>query len=409
MNSFDISYWEGPPPSFALCEERIKEIADAGMTIADVRIDAETNKRFAALAEKYGMRVNIFDNRMWGIFNGGPGWEERLRRVICEYKDIPNLNCYFLKDEPIQEQFKRLREMKDIVLEEDPYHPCLINLFAIPALHESIEEYCTYLDSFIETFEPDIISYDHYNMMFEESGDELLPEADISEENRFSNDWVGKRFVKRNRGQFMDNLEIVRDRAEKHGLPWKVILQVTEHWKYRYLNEAELRWGPFVSLCYGPSEIDWFTYWTPAGKAEGWDYHHAMINLDGTKDPHYYTVRDINRELLLIGKELCGASCTEVLHVGNEPEDKLVRYFDSSYGDIKELEARAIVLGFFDNGCIMLANKDIEAPQEISFSSERSVMLFDKHSGGYKPLPKREDGKYTLCLAPGDGELLCIR
>ncbi len=409
MSKFHISYWQGPPAEYALQEERIKEIADAGMTIANVWADFNDVKKMAPLFEKYGMTMNVFDHRMWGIWNQDEGWQDKLRRLAKDYKDIPNLNCFFLKDEPIPEQFQKLRDMKDIISEVDSEHKCLVNLLPVPAREYSVEVYSKYIDDFIEVFEPDMLSYDHYNLMFkevEEYGEEK--EAIVSNENRKTNGWLGKKFIKYNRGQFMDNLEIIRDRAHRHNIPWKIIILVTEHWDFRYLTEAELRWGAFSSLCYGPAEIDWFTYWTPGGRAEGWDHHNAMIELNGEKNTHYYMVQRINKELALMGAEIVDAKSTEVLHIGNEPEDVLLRYFTGSYGPLKALNASALVVGFFDNDCIMFSNKDMENAQTINFACDREVYLFNKYNGGYTLMQQNEAGLYELKMSAGDGELIKI-
>ena len=308
----------------------------------------------------------------------------------------------FIADDSIEKGFALWDKLKEL----DPDHKALVNLLGVPPCTDT-DHYEIYLRRFVEEFDPEIISYDHYNLQFKEV-DRLTdkPEAIVSESCRAANGWQDKVFEKYNRYMFMDNLEVVRQVAAEKNLPWKIIVQVVEHWNFRYLTESEIRWGVFNALAYGPMEIDYFTYCTPPGRAEGWDYHHALINLDGTKDSHYYMVQRINKDLALLGAEIMDAKSEEVLHIGIEPGDKRVRYFFESYGSISNVDAKALVLGFFDNGKIILSNKDMEMPQHISFAFEGTPKHLNKVSGQWEDMVKADDGRYHLCLAAGDGEMI---
>ena len=133
-----------------------------------------------------------------------------------------------------------------------------------------------------------------------------------------------------------------------------------------------------------------------------------MIELNGEKNTHYYMVQRINKELALMGAEIVDAKSTEVLHIGNEPEDVLLRYFTGSYGPLKALNASALVVGFFDNDFIMFSNKDMENAQTINFACDRDVYLFNKYNGGYTLMQQNEAGLYELKMSAGDGELIKI-
>ena len=406
MEKYPISYWCGPPFHLAADEERVKEIADAGMTLAEARYSTEINKKIAALAAQHGMKISVQDGRIYAIIEGGDGWEQLAEEYINDYKDIPNLDSYFLQDEPIEQFFPALRRVRDKFAQLDPKHKSLVNLLPAPPV-TTTEHSEIYLRRFVEEFDPEIISYDHYNLQFKEV--ERLtdqPEALVSEECRVANGWQDKVFEKYNRHMFMDNLEVVRQVAMEKQIPWKIILQVVEHWNFRYLTESEIRWGVFSALAYGANEIDYFTYWTPAGRAEGWDYHHALINLDGTRDSHYYMVQRINRDVALLGAEIMGAKSEEVLHIGIEPGDRRVRYFFESYRPLSGVDAKALVLGFFDNGKIILSNKDMERPQHIAFGFEGVPKHLNKVNGQWEDMVKADDGRYHLMLAAGDGEMI---
>ncbi len=405
MKKYPISFWCGPPHDKAREEEVIKEIAEAGMTVMEARYDAKTNKRVIELAAKYGMKTSVLDDRIYAALNGEDGWEAQLESFVNDYKDLPTVDNYFLQDEPTEVAFPALRRVKDKLSQLDPAHKALVNLLPIPPVVD-VEHYELYLREFVNVFEPEILSYDHYNLMYREV--ERLtdqPEANLSEENRTTNGWVGKLYEKYNRPTFLDNLELVRQVAQEKKIPWKIIVLCVEHWVYRNVNESEIRWQVFNSLAYGPMEIDYFTYWTPAGNAEGWDYHNAIINLGGTKNSRYYIVQRVNKDLALLGAEIVDAQSEEVLHIGFEPGDKLVRYF-TGYKALTQVDARALTLGFFDNGRILLANKDMENSQSVSFTFDGQPEHLNKNSGKWEQMSLADDGRYHLCIAAGDGEMI---
>ena len=406
MHPYPISYWCGPPADVAAREDVIRDIAQAGMTVVEARYTPAINREVARLAAQYGMKVSVQDNRIYPILHGDDGWEKLAEQYVGDYRDIPNLDSYFLQDEPTETYFPSLRRVRDFFAALDPAHPSLVNLLSVPPLTDAAH-YETYVRRFAEEFQPKIISFDHYNLQFRKV-ERLtsLPEAVVSEECRIANGWQEAVFEKYNRPMFMDNLEIIRQVARERRVPWKAILQVVEHWDFRYLTESEIRWGIFAALAYGASELDYFTYWTPAGRAEGWDYHHALINLDGTKDSHYYMVQRINRDLALLGPEIMDAASDEVLHIGEETGDGKVRYFSGRFGKMSEVDARALILGFFDNGKIILANKDMEFPQHVAFSFEGTPTHLNKKSGQWEAMVPADDGRYHLLLAGGDGEMI---
>ena len=86
-----------------------------------------------------------------------------------------------------------------------------------------------------------------------------------------------------------------------------------QHGGYRNLTEGELRYEAMQTLAHGGKGVLWFTYWSPANSDHSFQWSHAMINPDGTRDPHYDMVRKINFDVRAIGNELLGAESTEVL------------------------------------------------------------------------------------------------
>src|SRR5439155_26074396 len=157
--------------------------------------------------------------------------------------------------------------------------------------HLGAWDYDIYLREFVETVQPFAISYDHYH--FTQKGD-------------------GARFF--------ENLQAVRDVAREKHLPfWNIVLCV-QHGQYRNLTEPELRFEAMQSLAFGAKGLLWFTYWTPeSDKTFAWQ--HAMINADGSRDPHYQMIKEINADVLSIGGELLRARPLDVYDARKMPSD----------------------------------------------------------------------------------------
>ncbi|MBW3635637.1 MAG: beta-galactosidase, partial [Armatimonadetes bacterium] len=177
--------------------------------------------------------------------------------------------------------------------QHDPGHPIFINLLPNYATPKQMEaaNYEEYVTRFLDEVRPFALSYDHYHFaMNRATGQE------------------------RDGEHFFPNLAIARRLAKERGIPFFQIVLVTQHFSFRNLTEGEIRFEAMQTLAYGGKGLLWFTYWHPKSQSIQWS--HAMINRDGTRNPHYYMVQRVNRELLALGKELLPAESLSVFHAG---------------------------------------------------------------------------------------------
>ena len=139
-----------------------------------------------------------------------------------------------------------------------------------------------------------------------------------------------------------------------------------------------------------------------------WHWQNAMITKDGKRTPHYDMVSHINTQLQQVGDVLLDRQSLAVFHIGTVP-DKKVTYWQGSFGDVTSMDAACITAGFFEGDMMLLANKDYELPQSVTFTvaEGKAVQKLNKQSGIWEMLTPT-DGTYTLTLAAGDGELLRI-
>lgn len=279
-DEFPISFWCGPPAKF-LTLERFKEIKDAGFTFVMPSCGGTTredNLKILDFCEQVGLKAVIADKRI-GLSKN----EKSLDEVIADYAKHPALLGYYITDEPGAKTFTGLGEVVAYLKEHDPKHVAFINLFPNYANGAMLQvpSYKQYVEEYIAKVKPSFVSYDHYAM--EAKGD---------------------------RPGFFENLELVRDATAKHDIRFWQIVLVVQHGGYRNLTEGELRFEAMQTRAYGGKGLLWFTYWSPAESDKSFEWKHAMINPDGTRDPHWEMVARVNKEVQAIGSELMNTKLT---------------------------------------------------------------------------------------------------
>lgn len=403
MNDYPITFWYGIPKAY-LSKERILEAKEAGMNIMECRYDAETNKQVLRWCEELGVKADVHDTRIDDAFAGKEGWETELSAMAADYRGFAALNRYFIKDEPVEAQFEALARVGNALREVDPDHDFIINLLptcAVPPL----EAYEHYVEAFLDTVKPTLLSYDHYSFMkreVEALGD--YPAARVSEACIARNHWEGKIFEAYDREGFYDNLEIVRRACAEHEIPFMAIILLVEHWNYRWLTEGEIRSEVMATLAYGSSELSYFTYWTPGvAHTEPWSYHHAMINSDGTRDEKYDMVKGINRDVQAIMHALNGRTSAAVFHVGEERDTTALPF--TAFGSLEDIDAERLLVGCFDEDYFLLCNKDHDKPQTVILHTEFTPSVLDIARNEFEEMDGEHD-QVLLTLAPGDAALI---
>ena len=290
---FPISFWCGPPDAF-LTAERFQEIKEAGFTHVmppcGGAANVERNRKILDFSHQAGLKAFITDARMTTSISGVVNAKERLQAIINDYKTHPALAGYSIVDEPGTGAFRGLAEVVNYLKENDPEHPAYINLLPnyATAGQLGVADYEQYLRAFAQQVKPFTLSYDHYHFL--QGSDRPL---------------------------FFSNLAAARKVSKEFHLPfWQIVLAV-QHGPYRNLTEGELRYEAMQTLAYGGKGLMWFTYWQPDDPSFQWS--HAMINLDGSRDAHYDMIKRINQEVTAYGQQLLNADSTGVFHSGTAP------------------------------------------------------------------------------------------
>jgi hypothetical protein len=371
LDGFPISYWCGPPADFTTIE-RYREIKDAGFSFVMPPCSGasrELNRKILDLCDEVGLKAFIADGRMPMVISGIEGAESRLNAIVADYSKHPAFLGYFVTDEPATGAFPGLRQVVQYLRQRDPKHPAFINLLPNYATPDQLgaPTYDEYVRQYVQQIRPFAVSWDHYHFL---NGSD--------------------------RPGFVENLSAVRSVALQEHVPfWQIVLAV-QHGPYRNLTEGELRYEAMHTLVYGGKGLLWFTYWSPGAVDKSFAWSHAMINPDGTHDPHFEIIRRINSEVRKIGGELLDCESTQVLPPAKGGQPFTTGLFTSKSGE----------------HLAMLASDDYRQPIDAQITVEAEASKISRFeidrrewvaAGG-----KAMDGKTTLSLRlhPGGAALL---
>lgn len=379
-NEFTLSYWCGPPAKF-LTLERFKEVKEANFTLAFPPcggLTVEQNLKMLDFCQRLGMKAVVGDSRMVRSLGGSEKKKQALDAIVEDYSGHPALLGYHVVDEPNAAAFDALAEVAAYLKKKDPRHPAYINLLPTYATASQLgtKTYEQYVRAYVEKVDPFVISYDHYALT--NSGD---------------------------RADFFENLAVVRKVSLDADIPFWNIVLVTQHFAYRRLTEAELRFEAMQTLAFGANGLLWFTYWMPPGVPAPESWKHSMIHADGRRDAHYEMVKRINAETKAIGDVLAKAKSTAVFQHG---EGATIAMNDSS--PIVPTGGK-LTVGVFEGArgkkLALVTNRDYKQATQTRVSvrpANSQIEIFDPPSKKWSPAPKR--GAAPLTIPAGGGVLL---
>ena len=382
---FALFGWVAPPVGFTT-PERYAEMAGAGFNLTvlaweDPGTVAENHRRLAC-SRPVGVKNLLLDNRFDEVFEREPASMAVLDSIIAEYQSDPAFLGYYLGDEPFPERFTRLGEWFRLLRARDPLHPAWNNLLGRSAF-VTRGEWLDYLRGYAEATQPAVLCTDHYDHTLQ--GD---------------------------RGQFIENVAGTAQVAREYGLPFWGVVLVIQHFQYRVVDDALLRWQVAQWLSYGCAGVGYFTYWTPdssADRASGWT--EGMIRWGtGERSSHYEQVRSLNQRVRPLGEALAGVVWLSTEHAGGTPVGGTPFAPDSL---VAAVEGR-IALGTFADAdgspWLFVANRDSSASQPVALElvgERRAERMGDAGEWRAWPTtPTARGRRLELTLAAGDFTLL---
>jgi hypothetical protein len=313
------------------------------------------------LCRKHGLKLMIP--------NPGPA-------VAANLRGDPDVWGYDLMDEPISlAQLHEAAQLVRVYRQADPTHPTFVNLN---------QKAGRWIDLFLETVQPDFLSYDEYPWWYGGIYEWFTGQQPL--------------FVK---------LEQHRDAALAAGLPLTVWREVNtqrnipgspeRNWVTPPGNAPKIRQNVYASLAYGAKGILWFTGQLLLDRQTG------EINETGRQ------VAEINRELRLLGPVLFPLRSTGVFHTDPVPDGSRRVSPDHWVQPVGE----GLVIGTFRDArarnYVMVVNKSWQSVRKarlqfrLFLEEIRALELFDKRNGRWTPLalrpvPDTRDPAYIYSL-----------
>jgi hypothetical protein len=382
-----VMYWNWGE-TLNLTEAMAQQAIEGGYNV--VWVD---RRESLTVAEKYGLRA-----LMWICLDHLPPVDTvqrtQLDTIIDDCRKSSAVYGYYIADEPNTSNFSGIRDLVNYLRDREPDRLAYINLFSIYIPNSSLgaNGYNAYLDQFIKTVQPSLLSYDLYHLSSNDT------------------DW----------SQYLQNLGLVSQKAGQTGIPFMNVVQAGG-WdaSLRIPNANELRYTVYSTLAYGAQGICYFTYRSITPNTGG-----IEPNADGTPTFIYTALTPLNKEfkniaaqyqpLKLMGNYLKGYRADSMPPgttqlPGDSPFDISGVSNDLSYHEGNPL--KGVLFGFFGKGgttpaeatMALVVNLDYTADKIYTLTGPGNLLIFDATTGVWTSSGRNSA---VLNLVPGGGVLV---
>lgn len=279
-NFFPLMAWNNTPPDAAV----LQKMHDCGLNIAGF-VAPET----LDLCQAAGMKAIVVEDDLWKHNWQKPNADEirkDVSRVVSKTNHHPAVFGYYLKDEPSADEFGGLAIAAQVVRELHPGAWPYIDL--LPNFAFENDRYPAYVQQFVKTCAPPILTYDHYALMEDGS--------------------LG--------AEYFENLQQIRAASQAAGIPFWPIIQTVGHIYFREPSAADLRFQVYASLAYGARGIAYFQYLCP----KIGNYRMAPIDQFGHETRTWGDLRNVNLQIQKLAPTLLKLRSDVVYHTGSVPK-----------------------------------------------------------------------------------------
>ena len=405
------TYWFGPgcpgkaEKTVPLTDFWAKQLKDGGFNTVWANTPEELD-----IAAKYGLRViySVDPKTEWAKVDlDDPAQKAAVAERVNRVKDHPALYIYEHYDEASADMFPALARVKEYIHGLDPGHPCWHNLLPTYANHmqlgvggkegeprrlgfgnDRIASYWEHVRLFCEIYQPEFMTYDHYQLKTAgESPNYFL------------------------------NLGIVRQNAAAWGVPFWNGLQACT-WtpgnlaspkSPRIPNVDEMRYLAHTTAAYGAHGLYWYVYCRK-------NHEGTIAALDGTVGEKYDGVKKINREFIAFSRILGGlrfkGAYMQGIHApGTTPYGAQALLKISPEAPQAELEplqrlSDTTLVTRFDApdkpAHLMVVNCDYRKDRTLRFKAPSATERFDPQTNAWSPVGE----EFDLAFVRGGGVLL---
>ncbi|MCO5238976.1 MAG: beta-galactosidase [Chitinophagaceae bacterium] len=363
-----IFAWGGVPPHEASVA-RYEEMKNAGLTISLTRsTSTDSMAKMLDMAAKAGVQLIV----------RCPELQTDPENTVRRFMNHPATAGYFLKDEPSAKEFPYLGKWMKKIHAVDSQHACYINLFPNYAVPQQLgaDTYQQYLDDYMSTVDPPVLSFDHYPVIESEGARHL-------------------------REEWFANLEMAATTAQKNNKPFWAFAMSVAHGHYPVPTLAEIRLQVFTNLAYGAQSIQYFTYWTPRNRSQ-YTYYHGPIDSNNKRTDVYEMIKTVNREIQSLSGIFLSAKVISVGHTGENIPAGTQRLIEPPKG-IKKIRTKGegAIVSLIENNkqqYAIIVNRDFKQPMKLYIKGNGKLESVFKDI--YKP--GSESRSFALLIAPGD-------
>jgi hypothetical protein len=309
--------------------------------------------------------------------------------------DDDNVVAYLLKDEPRnQAEFDLLSLATEYIYRNDSRGAIpIVNLLPGGASYEGFSSYDDYVQTYVDTVKPAVLSYDHYPIL-----------SDGTDKVTFYSD-----------------METIRSKADAAGVGFMGFALVNDHYSYRLPSESDLNWMAYSLISYGAKGLFYYNWRIePAdGFGEG-----LVTHADATPTSTYPMAQALNAEIQNIGSTLLSLDSVAVYHTADSLPQGTTAYANGTISGVTNLSASNYIISEFENAddvldddvYLMLMNKDHGASLSSASTAASAVITVDSAypyvyqydpATGNLTLLSGSNGTYTINL--GGGKALLLR
>ncbi len=355
-----IVAWWGVMPEFTSVE-RFKEVREAGFNLHYTGYqNIEDLKKALVAAENTGVKLLV----------SCPELSSDTKKTVQILEKYSSNGGYFIFDEPSASIIPRFKEIINNVKAIDNTRLCYINLLPNFTGNDPIlsaaESYDIYLNRYIKELDLDIISFDNYPIL---------------NNNTLRYDWY-------------KNLEIIKDKSYETKKDFWAFALTTSHMVYPVTSLQHLRLQIYSNLAYGAKGIQYFTYWTPP--YVGWK--EGPIDSLGVKNKTYDFVKTLNKEIRNMSYIFLSCKVLDIFHYGKIPFgtkklNALPEFLN--YLNIRGGNALISIMKNNYNDFIMIQNTNLfnDIGVKITFNTEANIILKNGLIVPYSQIPVNNEFK----------------
>lgn len=345
---FPLMAYYGVPPGF-INKERFQELKDAGFNI-NLYYYPNLDSLESALDFSYQVGIKTIINCPELMIN--------TEQVVEKFKNHPGNGGYYIYDEPSITAISTLNDLKNKIFNIDSTKLFYLNLlpnYASLGLYGT-DTYEKYIQNYISNFQVNTISFDNYSII-----------------NGYTI-----------RGDWYQNLETILNEAKKYNKEfWGFALATSHASFYQIPDLPQLRLQQYTNLAYGAKGLEYFTYWTPNSPGDG--YNNGPIEIDGSKTPVYYRVKEVNAEIQAVSDIFLESSVTGVFQTGSIPLGTKRLGVLPPYLINLETIGNGATVSFLENDkfyALLIVNRDIQNKMVLNIRFAKNQQIFNIAKNG---------------------------